>query len=227
MRYSPQIKSKVRKLRESGLSLNQIHDGTNVPKTTIRSWIYDIRLSKKQLEVLENRVQKALQEGRVRKENLQREVRSHKEKFLMVKGIKEIGELSNRDLLIAGIALYWAEGFKNKHERRLGFCNSDPKMILFYLRWLEEVLVINKESLVARLTLNSSYKEKAEEIENYWSKITGIPQNQFSKTFYQKTKWKKQYNNDNYYGVLRVHVKDSLDYLLKMKGWIKGFTDNY
>ena len=46
--------------------------------------------------------------------------------------------------------------------------------------------------------------------------------NRFTKTFYQNTAWKKQYNTDNYHGVLRIHVKDSLNCLLTMRGWIQG-----
>jgi hypothetical protein len=122
---------------------------------------------------------------------------------------------------MAGIALYWGEGFKNKHEHRLGFCNSDPEMIKFYIKWLEKSFSVKKDSIIARLTLNESYKEKTEKIENYWGKVTGISKSQFTKTFYQKTKWKKQYKENNYHGVLRIHVKDSLDLLLLMRGFIE------
>jgi len=97
--------------------------------------------------------------------------------------------------------LYWGEGFKNKHEHRLGFCNSDPEMIKFYMKWLEKAFSVKKDRIIARLTLNESYKGKTEEIEEYWLKITGLQKSQFAKTFYQKTKWKKQYNEDNYHGV--------------------------
>lgn len=227
MHHSQEIKFRVRELRKQGLSLNQIYKKTGIPKTTIRTWISDIQLSDNQLAALQDRVQRALQNGRVKKEKLQRKFRLDKENRLGNEAKSEIGKMSKRDILIAGIALYWAEGFKNKHERRLGFCNSDPEMIIFYIKWLEEVLEVSKKDLIARLTLNSSYKEKTKEIENYWSKVTSIPLNQFGKTFYQKTKWKKQYSSENYHGVLRIHVKNSLDYLLKMKGWIKGFTENH
>ncbi len=131
-----------------------------------------------------------------------------------------------RELFIAGIALYWSEGFKSNHEHRLGFCNSDPNMIIFYLHWLEKSLGIKKD-IIARVTLNNSYKTKTREIEAYWSSITGIPVSQFTKPFYQKSQCKKQYNTDNYYGVLRIHVKNSLEYLFKMKGWIEGLKINF
>ena len=144
------------------------------------------------------------------------------EKELLQKAILKVGNLSNRDLFIAGIALYWGEGFKNKHEHRLGFCNSDPEMIKFYIKWLEKCFGVKKDSIVARLTLNASYKDKTEEIEDYWLKITKLPKNQFTKTFYQKTKWKKQYSENNYHGVLRIYVKESLNMLILTRGFIEG-----
>nr|MBI5455418.1 hypothetical protein [Candidatus Levybacteria bacterium] len=226
MQHNKTIRNKVRKLRIEGLSLGQIYKETNIPKTTIRSWIKDIKLSEKQLNELKSKVQKALQAGRIRKQKQSKDLKFNNENKLLHKGIASIGKLTNRDFLIAGIALYWGEGFKNKHEHRLGFCNSDPEMIRFYIKWLEKSLGVKKESLIVRLTLNESYKDRSGEIENYWLKITGISKSQFTKTFYQKTKWKKQYSNQDYHGVLRVHVKKSLDLLLLMRGFIEGMKLN-
>ncbi|QQG40804.1 MAG: hypothetical protein HYV37_00580 [Candidatus Levyibacteriota bacterium] len=222
MRYNQATKEKVMNLRSSGWSLNQIKKATGIPITTIRTWIPHIKLSEAQFYNLKQRAQKALQDGRKKAQNELKEVRKRKEKNLLEEGKNYINDLSFRDLFIAGVALYWAEGFKNIHESRLGFCNSDPAMIQFYIKWLKRCLKIRKDRIVARLTLNISYKNKVEEIQVYWSRLIEIPLKQFTKPFYQNSKWKKQYNTDNYHGVLRIHVKDSLDSLLKMKGWIEG-----
>jgi len=222
VQYSQDIKNKVRHLRQKGFSLGQIFQNTGVPRTTIRTWIRDIILSKNQALVLKNRVQKSLQKGRVRFQTVQKEKRQKNEKELLEIGLKEIGKLSPRDFLIAGVSLYWAEGFKNRHEHRLGFCNSDPAMIKFYIYWLEKYLGVDKSQLVARLTLNCLYEDKINEIQGFWARTIGIPLDQFTKPFFQTSKWKKQYNTVNYHGVLRIHVRESLDRLLKMKGWIEG-----
>lgn len=226
MHHNQLIKVKVRSLRIKGLSLNQIYNHTNIPKTTIRTWIKDIELSKKQLDILKERVQEKLQEGRIRKQEIQKELKIKNERILINRGKKKIRKLTKREFLIAGIALYWAEGFRNKHEHRLGFCNSDPEMVRFYIKWLKEVLRVKNENIILRLTLNESYRQKSDEIIDYWANITKLPKEQFTKTFYQRTQWKKQYNNSNYHGVLRIHVKKSLNYLLLMKGWIEGLKLN-
>lgn len=222
MAHNKIVKEEVRSLRMQGLSLNQIFDETKVPKTTIRTWIYDIVLSKEQRYALRERTQIALQEGRKKAQKFNKEERLIKERSLFTQGKSEVSNLNDRELFLSGIALYWAEGFKNKHEHRLGFCNSDPYMIKFYLHWLEKCLGIGSDQVVLRLTLNYSYKSKVNEIQDFWAKSLGVSLNQFTKPFFQTSKWKKQYNTKNYHGVLRVHVKDSLDHLLKMKGWIEG-----
>jgi len=222
MQYNQDIKDKVRHLRQKGFSLGQIFNATNVPRTTIRTWIKDIVLSKDQVQILKDRVQKALQGGRIKSQKIKKNQRDKNENKLIKTGINEIGELSPRDFLISGVSLYWAEGLKNKHEHRLGFCNSDPFMVKFYIHWLEKYLDIDKKQLIARLTLNCLYKDKVNEMQTFWSKTIGIPLGQFTKPFFQTSKWKKQYNTTNYHGALRIHVKESLDRLLKMKGWIEG-----
>lgn len=224
MRYDLTIKEEVRRLRRNGLSLSQIYEKTKVPITTIRTWISSVILSKDQKNVLRDRTQRALQAGRIKAQRLKKEKRAMLEKTLLNKGIRKVGKLSSREFFLIGVGLYWAEGFKNKHERRLGFCNSDPAMIKFYIDWLSKTLDIKKKDLIIRLTLNIHFKDKTQEFEKYWSRITGIPSPQLTKPFYQNTLWKRQYNTDSYRGVLRIHVKDSLDYLLTMRGWIKGLA---
>lgn len=226
MRHSHLIKNKVRHLRMAGYSLGEIYKKTQIPKTTIRTWITDIQLSDKHLNLLKDRVQKALQEGRIKAQKISKEKRIKKEVDLFHKGKKDIGELTPRDLFIAGVALYWAEGFKNKYEHRLGFCNSDPSMIKFYISWLEKCLKISKERIVLRLTLNESYKDRVDKMQNYWAQKLKISLSQFTKPFFQTSKWKKQYNTENYYGVLRVHVRDSLDNLIRIRGWIEGLANH-
>jgi hypothetical protein len=215
-------KDEVRMLRLSGLSLGQIQEKVKIPKTTVYEWIRDISLTAEQKAELRNRAWLRLQEGNKKARQIKKLERVSLQEKLLAEGIMEVGKLSDKELFIAGVSLYWAEGFKTLHERRLGFCNSDPTMIRFYLHWLDKSLNINKKDLVARLTINVSYMDKTDEIIKFWSSVSGIPKSQFTKTFYQKSIWKKQYNTDNYFGVLRIHVRNSLKYILLMRGWIQG-----
>ena len=58
------------------------------------------------------------------------------------------------------------------------------------------------------------------------TKELGIGKEQFAKPFYQKTTWKKIYpNRGEYFGVLRIRVRRSLNLLRKMRGWLAGMAD--
>jgi len=139
----------------------------------------------------------------------------------------EIKSLSEQEFFLTGVALYWAEGFKSVKEGRLGFCNSDPRMIKFIIEWFEKSLKINREDFVLRTEFNESHKDRTEEIKVFWSKLTRISLNQFEKPFYHRSGWLKDYpDRDNYFGVLRVRVRRSSELLHKMRGWIEGLSSN-
>lgn len=215
----------VRSLRKKGYSLNQIVKEARIPKSTIRGWIADLTLTPEQRTKLRVAANESLQSGRINAQKKFRQIRSLREKELYSEGKKETEKLTQRELFLAGIALYWAEGFKNKYEKRLGFCNSDPNMIKFYIYWLEKALGVSRDQITARLSINVTHKERESEILNFWVQATGVPTSSFTKTFYQNSVTKKRYEDRNkYFGVLRLHVKESLDHLLKMRGWIAGLS---
>jgi hypothetical protein len=102
---------------------------------------------------------------------------------------KEIRRLSKKELFLTGVALYWAEG--HKKQSRLGFASSDPKMVLFFLKWLQEICQISKNRLKCLIGINQIHKGRIEEVEEYWSKLTEIPSSQFTKPSLKKAKLKK------------------------------------
>ena len=71
---------------------------------------------------------------------------------LAAEGRARIGELSERDLLIAGTALYAGEG--DKTDGAVGFANSDPRMILLFCRWLRRFFDVDERRLRVRLYLH-------------------------------------------------------------------------
>ncbi len=139
--------------------------------------------------------------------------------------MKDIGRLSKRELWLIGVALYWAEGSKEKAKGslvRLG--NSDPKMIKLFLKWLQEVCQINKTDIIFRIYLHETSRKRTEEVKNYWSKKTAFPKSEFEKITWKKNKIKTNRTNigNNYYGLLDVTVKMSVNFNRKIQGWIEG-----
>lgn len=215
----------VRSLRRKGFSVNEIAKKTGFSKRTVSRWCNDIVLDSKQKLVLWSRAKAKY------KENFRKYCEDKHQKtlakisHLREEGIKSVGKLSKRELFIAGVALYWAEGFKK--DMRFGFANTDPEMIKFCLKWLKESLRICNKDITLCVTINIGYQNKIRAIEKYWEKVTGIPKTQFTKPFFQKTKWLKEYEKPNdYYGVLRIRAKKSTDLLRKVKGFIEGLKKN-
>jgi len=215
------LKIKAKELRAKGESIKVIAKRLSVSPSTVSYWCKDIKLSDEQIKELERRAHDPNYGKRLVNSLKQQSIRIKKTNWLIKEGILEVGHLSKRELFLSGIALYWAEGFKS--DSQVGFCNSDPDMIKFFLTWLKGCFNYKNEDFRLRVGLNESYKDQTTEIENFWSESTGISLAQFQKSFYQKIKWRKVYNNpENYHGVLRIRVNKSTDFLRKIRGFIEG-----
>lgn len=222
-----QLKSGAIKLRKLGYSISEISKKLKVSKSTTSLWCRQIVLTEKQKELLEVRTGRKLIKFFRIVANQKKERDIAKQKIISLSK-RELQKLSTREIFIAGVALYWAEGFKHTAESRIGFCNSDPQMIKFMMLFLKRCMGVESEDISPRLTLNIAFKNKTEIIQKYWSKYLGIPEGQFTKPFYQKVKQIKVYENSNtsYHGVLRIHVKKSSNLLLRMRGYLEGLKNN-
>ena len=94
---------------------------------------------------------------------------------LLEEGRARIGTLSERDLLVAGAALYAGEGSKTGHE--VSFANTNPAMIGMFCAWLRRFFDIDESRLRARLYLHQGLDLEA--ATRYWSALTSIPIRQF------------------------------------------------
>jgi len=212
---------RARKLRKQGLSIKDIAKKLQVSVASVSNWCKDIELTSEQIKILYEHAHNPYYGKRKDYLDLIKKTKQHKIDRLRKFGVNKVGKLSKRELFLAGSALYWAEGFKK--DKQAGFANQDPAMMTFFIKWLQKCFGYKLLDLTARATINISHKNRTNEINFYWSQITGIPLNQFGKATYQKSKWKKIYENPgNYYGVLRIKVRKSQDFLRKIYGFIEG-----
>ena len=137
----------------------------SVSRSSVSQWVRDVPYTPR----------RPPRQGMVRKPNaLQR--RKHDEiERLRAEGRDRIGDLSDRDLLIAGTALYAGEGSKTPGEVR--FANSDPRMIELFLRWLRTFFDVDEQRLRLRLYLHEGLDLDAANA--FWAELTGIPTTQF------------------------------------------------
>ncbi len=139
---------------------------------------------------------------------------------------QEIGKLSDRELFLIGVGLYWAEGAKDKpYSRRelVLFVNSDPGMIAVFLAWLN-LLEVEKDRLRFRVMIHESAEVTT--AEQYWADMVGVDGSSFNKTTLKKHNPKTVRKNvgDAYRGCLVISVLQSADLYRRIEGWWTGIV---
>lgn len=216
-------KNKAIELRRKGESIKDIAKRIGIAKSTVSLWCRDIRLTPKQIQRLHKKMIRGGYKGRIKGARMQYERRLKKIKTWEKKGIKKIGRLSDRDILVIIIALYWGEGARKT--RGVKFSNSDPEMIKFVIKCFRKVWKVDKNRFVAYIGINKIHKNRVKEVESYWSRVTKIPREQFTKTTLIKAKNKKNYKDfPIHYGTLTIKVKKSSELYYEIKGLIEGLT---
>jgi len=216
-------KFRAKTLRKEGKSIKEIAKLLIVSVSSVSAWCRDILLTEEQINKLQERIKDPGYGNKTK--YLLKKRREFEELVanLKLQGIKKIGQLTQRDIFLIGVALYWGEGFKKDHQ--VGLATSDKNIARFFIYWLKKCFNIEKNDLIVRVTANISYKKKIKNLENFWAKELNIFISQFSKPFFQKTKWKKEYENKNqYHGVIRIKVRRSVNLLRKIYGFIEGVS---
>ena len=133
-------KSLAQDLRKKGCSISEIAQELKMQKSgSISKWCRDIFLTSKQVKRLTQKEKSGGIKGRAIFLEKSRRIKKEETERLRKEGFEDIGNLTKKEFLIAGIAMYWSEGYKYSGGEQVGFTNSDSKMILFMLRWFKEI----------------------------------------------------------------------------------------
>lgn len=209
----------AREMRRRGLSIREIAKKLKVSKGSASLWCRDIVLTLEQVRKLLATENDGKTRGRIRAWEWHREEKQRRYQENHKIGYDHVHHISKNELLLIGLAIYWSEG--SKRDRRVSLTNSDPYMLLLYLKWLKECFGIESSQITCRVTINEQHKDRIESIEKYWSSVVGIPLSQFTKTVVIKSKWVKEYEfRSTYYGVLAAHVQRSTDLSYRIDGAI-------
>lgn len=220
-------KEKAIELRKKGYSYSEILKEIPVAKSTLSLWLRSVGLSKRQKQRLtEKKLAAALRGAKVRKEQ-----RLLITKEIKDKAKKEIGKISGRELWLIGVALYWAEGSKQKEHnvsQKVKFSNSDPKMIKIFLKWLQNICKLPKSEISFRISLHKKSLNKLNRVQKYWSVVTRFSINDFKKIDWKKHKINTKRKNvgDKYYGLLNIYIRNSTNLNRKIEGWVEGIYKN-
>ena len=215
-------------LRKKGLSYREILAQISVAKSTLSLWLGDVGLSKKQKQRLtEKRIA-----GILRGAEAKRNQRIQLVQKIHTEARSDINSLTERELWLMGIMLYWAEGSKEKEGYPgLGvqFTNSDPHMIQLFLKWLVEICDTKKDDIVLDIFLHENSKNNIGKVRQYWISVTGLSAKHFPYAYFKKSKIKTLRVNtgDNYFGLVKIRVRKSSTLNRKIAGWVSGISDYY
>jgi transcriptional regulator with XRE-family HTH domain len=218
------LKEKIlaEKLRGQGLSLNEIALQLNISKSTASLWSRGVHLSVSAQKRLASRTKSKSLAGL---KNYSDRVKIEKQQNILqdtVKGIERLGYLNSRDIYCIGLGLYWGEGYKTGNQE-FGFTNSDPQMVRFYIHWLESTFGVKKSELILRVSINHVHNLRIKDIQNFWSEITNVPQDQFTQMSFIKSSSKKVYQDSStYMGTLRIKVRRGTRMRREVLGAIKS-----
>lgn len=201
-------------MRREGYIYAEIADSLHISRSTAKLWTNDAELSALQNEHLLKRI-KELQSLKMRKLSSRKQaVLLEREKLLRVRAksvVDNIKQAPDYNRLVCAI-MYWCEGTKDV-SAGIKFTNADPLLIQKFLHLLRSSFEIDEHKMRALIHLHE-YHYGAKQL-RYWSKVTGIPQDQFYKPYIKPHTGKN--SHIDYPGCISVRYYDSsLGKLLKM-----------
>ncbi|MET8792838.1 helix-turn-helix domain-containing protein [Streptomyces pseudogriseolus] len=212
------LRARARQLRLQGWTYDQIQVELGCSKSSISLWVRDLPKPERRAPSEQARLA-----NRLRWEH-ELAVRDEQRRRTKEAAALEIGPLSDRDLFLVGVALYWAEGAKDKpYQRRENvlFVNSDPGVITLYLAWLD-LLGVERDRLRYRVMIHMT--ADVEGAKRYWADLVGVDVSTFQKTTIKKhnpTTVRKNVG-DTYRGCLVVRVSQGAELYRRIEGWWTG-----
>ncbi|MEU0073152.1 hypothetical protein ABZ027_26910 [Streptomyces sp. NPDC006332] len=209
------LRDRARELRLQGWTYDQIQVELGCSKSSISLWVRDLPKPERRAPT-----EQAKLAARKRWEH-ELAVRDEGRQRTKTSAAAEIGELSDRELFLLGVGLYWAEGTKDKpYDRRENviFVNSDPGMIKVFRAWLD-LLGVDRERLRYTVMIHETADVTA--AEQYWADLVGADRSAFYKTTIKKHNPKTVRKNvgHSYRGCLVVRVLKGADLYRRIEGW--------
>ncbi len=201
-------------------------------KSTLSLWFVDLQLPQAAKDRLTQMVYKKSILGLIKRNRLQTHLAIQRARLIRESARKEILKINNKELLLVGVALYWAEGYKRvkihkgkaKVHHPVSLTNSDPFLVKIFLRFIREVCQVPEEKIKAEVRIYEHQNEG--HLLEFWSRITGIPPTHFGKFYYgiSKSSQGKRPYNILPYGTIQIRIGDTPLYN-RIMGWIDGLSN--
>lgn len=198
------LKQKAIRMRKTGWSIPQISKKLDIAKSTASLWVSKIPLPQNILDQIKDKEligrEKGLAVMKARRYLAQMQIQDGADKF-----IKKLKLLNDKNILkLLASVIFWCEGNKRRTSG-LQLTNSDPKLIQVFLHAIRRAFDIDESKFRALIHLHE-YHNKQEQ-HNFWSTVTSIPLNQFTKPYLKPhTGIRKR---DDYQGCISIRYNDA------------------
>lgn len=215
------LRARARELRLQGWTYDRIQLELGCSKSSISLWVRDLPQPERRTRTREeaSAIARRGWEATLRKREDERRQTKHL-------AAEEIGAMTDRELFLVGVGLYWAEGSKSKpyrRQERIVFVNSDPGMITVFLAWLH-LLGVERKHLRFAVHIHETADVAAAEM--FWAKHVGIETADLLKTSLKKhnPRTNRKNTDEGYRGCLRVGVRGGADLYRRIEGWWYGIV---
>ncbi|GAA3929592.1 helix-turn-helix domain-containing protein [Actinoplanes auranticolor] len=218
------LRARALELRAQGWSVNDLATEIGVAKSTAHAWVKHIPLDRDSERARRKQEHAAVMAaGRW---DAKREERDRRQSEVHAQAAHVVGELSDRDLLMIGAAVYWCEGAKSKPWRRvdrLTFINSDPGLIALFLRFLA-VCGRDAESVNYRVHIHET--ADAEAAVAWWAEQLQVPRRLFQRPTIKRhaPATRRANTGSDYHGCLVVSVPRSRELYWRVEGVMATLT---
>jgi hypothetical protein len=191
--------------------------------STLSAWLRDVPLTDQQRrELFERRASNGRATGQANRER-----RLRKEAEIRRACADQVRTVRQRDLFIAGVIAYAAEGSKRKPWQsscQVKFTNSDPRMIRLFLSWLD-LDGVDRSSVTFCVAIHED--ADVSEALDYWARVVRVPAQRFLRTTLKRGNPRTTRRNvgSDYRGCLVVHVRRSGDLNKRLEAWFQSILD--
>jgi hypothetical protein len=223
----PELYEEALRLRRRGCTVPEIARQVGVARSTAYQWVRHLPIDRDSDEARARRRahSKVMTDAQW---SQHRAVRDAARGETVAKAAAWVKQLRHRELVLVGAAIYWCEGGKAKPWRpndcRVKFINSDPALVLLFLRFVE-ALGVAPTALRFRVSIHESADEA--EAVRWWADLVGAPADDFQRSTLKRHRpeTKRQNVGDGYRGCLTVYVLRSSRLYWKIEGIMKGMSD--
>lgn len=217
------LRKQAEELRRQGWSVPGIAAELGVARSTAFEWTKHLPREGNEAAVARRKAHsKAMTDARWAEHRVERDA---DRAAVLASAAAGVGQLSERELLFIGAAIYWSEGSKAKpwrpYEWRVTFINSDLGLIKLFIRFLEQ-LGYNRHELRYRVSIHESADVEA--AERWWLAQLGLSAEVLSPaTLKRHNPTTRRHNSgDDYRGCLVVRVSRPTRLYWQIEGIMNG-----